>query len=79
MHFFVKELASNHEFYGNKKPEFKTIRKYEKLWKIRVKDLELNEEMVYISPYVSIATGHHGTPVYADFPGLDSFKGAINI
>jgi hypothetical protein len=47
----------------------------EKIWKITVKDLNLNKEKVFIAPYVCVATGHHAAPRYAQLPGQETFPG----
>ncbi len=57
--------------------EFPTVKDHKRLWKLKVKDLKSNQELIYISAYVSVCTGHHGTPRYAEFPGQSSFKGEI--
>lgn len=57
--------------------EFPTVKDHKKLWKVKVKDLKNNQELVYIAAYVSVCTGHHGTPRYAEFPGQKSFNGEI--
>jgi cation diffusion facilitator CzcD-associated flavoprotein CzcO len=59
---------------GNQ-PEFQNIRFYDKLWKVVVRDLKSGEEKSYVTPFVSIASGHHATPIYADFPGQETFPG----
>lgn len=70
------ELEKDSELYQSK-PSFNRIKSYDKLWKVKVKDLDLNMELVYVAPFVSLATGHHGTPKEVDFPGLSSFKGTV--
>jgi cation diffusion facilitator CzcD-associated flavoprotein CzcO len=57
--------------------EFKNLTSFDKLWKVTVKDLSLNKELVYVTPYVSVCTGHHSKPRFAEFPGQDTFKGEI--
>lgn len=74
--FLIQELEADHELIKNK-PIFDNVKFFDKLWKIIVKDLKTNKESIYITPYVSIASGHHGTPTYAQFPGQDSFKGNV--
>lgn len=48
-----------------------------KAWKVVVRDVNKNETKVYLTPYVSICSGHHATPIYADFIGLDKFEGQV--
>ena len=59
------------------KPTFETIKSYDKLWRVHVKDLVNNNEVTYLTPYVSVCSGHHGTPRFAKFPGQETFKGDI--
>ena len=72
--FNHKEVAHDH-FLNKNRPTFSKIKQYEKLWCVKIKDLTTNIESEYYAPYVSIATGHHGTPSYPDFPGMNTFKG----
>ena len=65
-------MNKDHPLYQNK-PTFNNIKFYDKLWSLRVKDLKTNEEVTYIAPYVSVASGHHGVPSYAEFPGQETF------
>lgn len=59
------------------KPKFENIKNYEKLWKITAINLENNDEIFYITPFLSIATGHHSTPIKAKFKGQENFHGKI--
>jgi cation diffusion facilitator CzcD-associated flavoprotein CzcO len=47
----------------------------EKAWKISVEDTKTNEERIIVANYVSIASGHHGTPELAKFKGQETFSG----
>lgn len=47
----------------------------EKAWKILVEDSKSNHQITIVTNYVSIASGHHGTPEYARFSGQETFKG----
>jgi hypothetical protein len=38
-----------------------------------------NEEKVIITNYVSIASGHHGTPEFASFKGQETFNGKFDL
>jgi cation diffusion facilitator CzcD-associated flavoprotein CzcO len=60
-----------------KRPEFIRIKFYEKLWKLVVRDLGSNTTQIFITPYVCVATGHHGAPTYAEFEGQDTFSGDL--
>ncbi|CAF0901430.1 unnamed protein product, partial [Brachionus calyciflorus] len=55
--------------------KFQNMDNYERLWKLTVK-VE-NREIVYISPYVAVATGHHFAPKHVKFPGQETFTGEI--
>lgn len=66
------------EKFDASKPSFKTIgTNYDKLWKITVNDRQTETSKVYITPYCSICTGHHGTPRYATFAGQETFGGEM--
>lgn len=41
------------------KPQFPKAKFYDKLWSVKVKDLNTGLEMTYITPYTCIASGHH--------------------
>ena len=69
----VEEYTDGDEFAF----EFKNLPSFDKLWKVTVKDLNLNKEQTYISPYVSVCSGHHSKPRYAEFPGQNTFPGEI--
>lgn len=47
----------------------------QKAWKIIIQDLKTNKEQIIIANYVSIASGHHGTPETVKFPGQETFTG----
>lgn len=56
----------------------------DRLWKLRVKNTnesnnnsESTDELVYVTPFVAVCTGHHGTPRMAKFEGQESFTGEI--
>lgn len=51
----------------------------EKAWKISIQDTKTNETKIIVTNHVSIASGHHGTPVYPTFPGLETFKGDFKL
>ena len=51
----------------------------EKAWKISIQDTKTNEEKVIITNYVSIASGHHGTPEFASFKGQETFTGKFDL
>ncbi len=68
----LEELSEDHELNKNR-PQFENIKFYDRLWSVKVRDLENNIEKVYIAPYVSVASGHHGLPSYAQFPGQETF------
>jgi cation diffusion facilitator CzcD-associated flavoprotein CzcO len=72
----IEEVGKNEDLYKNM-PVFAKIKFYEKLWRVVVKDLKTGETTEYITPYVSICSGHHATPIYAEFPGQDTFPGKI--
>ena len=59
------------------RPTFMTIRNYDKLWRVHVKDLVNNNEVTYLTPYCCVCSGHHGTPRFAKFPGQETFTGEI--
>ena len=65
------------KFNKNDCPAFPNILTYDKLWEILVEDLDKNQYYKIITPYVCVATGHHGTAKRADFPGLTTFPGRI--
>jgi dimethylaniline monooxygenase (N-oxide forming) len=75
---FTIELSKDNDFYQNL-PDFDTIKRgsYDKLWQINVKNTETNKETKYITPYLCIASGHHGTPLNAKFKGLETFPGKV--
>ena len=50
-----------------------------KFWKIITKNLSTNEDAILVTNYVSIATGHHETPLNVTFPGQETFPGKKNI
>lgn len=58
-----------------KKPEFIRIKFYDKLWRLVVRDVNSNTTRTFITPYVCVATGHHGAPTYAEFEGQNTFPG----
>lgn len=58
-------------------PKFNNLPSYEKLWKLRVKDTLTGDEVIYVSPFVSVCSGHHGTPRMAKFEGEETFTGEI--
>ncbi|CAF0947517.1 unnamed protein product, partial [Brachionus calyciflorus] len=62
---------------NNEKLNFKNIKFYDKLWKVITKNLTDETETAFITPYVSICSGHHATPIYASFPGQETFPGQI--
>ena len=66
---------SNNEYFGstNEWPKFGNLQSYSRLWKVKVQ--KKDQTVVYITPYIAIASGHHATPVYADFEGQKTFKG----
>ena len=74
---FYSEVILVEEMKEKVNVEFKNLSSYDKLWKVTVRDLKLNEERVYVTPYVSVCTGHHATPRMAEFPGQDTFTGEI--
>jgi hypothetical protein len=41
------------------KPEFPKAKFYDRLWSVKVKDLNTGIETTYITPYTCIASGHH--------------------
>jgi cation diffusion facilitator CzcD-associated flavoprotein CzcO len=72
----LTELDKNDDLY-TKLPAFATIKFYEKLWRVTSRDTKTGETTVYVTPYVNICSGHHAEPIYADFPGQDTFPGEI--
>lgn len=44
-------------------------------WKVTVKNLETNAESTIVYDGVMVCTGHHVTPMTAQFPGQEKFKG----
>lgn len=57
--------------------QFNTIKDYDKLWKLVVKNLIDNVETTYVTPYVCIASGHHSIPKIPSFKGQETFNGEI--
>lgn len=75
--FLIKEiLPQQKEEMGLQNLKFEKIKFFEKLWKIKTQNLNDKSETIYVTPYISIASGHHGTPTYANFLGQESFKGS---
>lgn len=71
---YIKELK---KFDRNEIPKFPNLNDYKKLWRVTIKNFKTNQENIYITPYVSVASGHHATPKYPNFKGQDKFKGPI--
>lgn len=46
-------------------------------WKVTTENTETGEQSTEVFDGVIIATGHHITPLMAEFPGQDKFKGRI--
>eukprot|EP00002_Diphylleia_rotans_P023753 TRINITY_DN4674_c0_g2_i1.p1 TRINITY_DN4674_c0_g2~~TRINITY_DN4674_c0_g2_i1.p1 ORF type:complete len:523 (-),score=99.94 TRINITY_DN4674_c0_g2_i1:186-1754(-) len=47
-------------------------------WKVVVRDTKTDQVYAYFAKGTMICTGHHASPVYASFPGLeDKFKGKV--
>lgn len=74
--FCFKEILNKEEL-GLEDLKFPSLEKYDKLWKVKVKDNTTGLELIYVTPYVAVATGHHSKPKHVEFPGQDSFKGEI--
>lgn len=74
--FCMTEIKQDDELFKSK-PKFASVDNYDRLWKVTVKDLNGKREIVYVCPYVSIATGHHGTPNLVSFKGQGTFPGDI--
>ena len=71
-------LVEEQKIDAQNKQKFKNIgTTYDKLWKITVSDTQTSSELVYITPFCSVCTGHHGTPRYATFSGQETFGGEI--
>lgn len=58
-------------------PKFDNVHITDKLWKVIVKDVNENVNVTYVTPFVAVCTGHHGTPRMATFPGQETFSGEI--
>jgi cation diffusion facilitator CzcD-associated flavoprotein CzcO len=60
-------------------PKFEHVKATNKLWKLKVKtNIEgQNVESIYVTPFVAVCTGHHGTPRMAKFEGQETFPGEI--
>ena len=75
----LEELNPEDPLYKNK-PTFENVKFYDKLWTVKVRDLSKNgEEVTYLTPYVSVASGHHGLPIYAEFPGQETFPSSLKL
>ena len=60
---------------GKAKTQFPNVVVTNKLWKVTSRDLKSNKENVYITPYVSVCTGHHCIPKEFKFSGQETFTG----
>jgi cation diffusion facilitator CzcD-associated flavoprotein CzcO len=68
------ELDQSDELY-QPRPTFQNVKSYDRLWKITVKDTSVNKQVIYVCPYVSVATGHHVTPNVPTIKGEETFTG----
>lgn len=76
--FLLKEISKDDPI-RTRLPKF-SVSITEKLWRIRVKQQKENNimsELVYVTPFVSVCTGHHGVPRVVAFEGQETFPGEI--
>ena len=49
----------------------------DKIWNVRVRDVKSGKQVVYVTPFVAVCTGHHCTPKEFKFEGQETFPGQI--
>lgn len=57
-------------------PKFDHVQMTDKLWRLQVLE-NGSTKQTYVTPFVGVCTGHHGTPRMAKFEGQETFPGEI--
>jgi cation diffusion facilitator CzcD-associated flavoprotein CzcO len=67
--------CNDEELLKNSALSFPNVNVTNKLWKVTSKNSITENKTVFITPYVSICTGHHCKPKNFNFPGEETFLG----